>query len=728
MLNDKVMNDEDFRIKEEINTSNDAKKGERDCMFVASILKGKPRYYSGSKNIRQREFLCCKEGFKVDEDPFEEKKLNKLETRTGCKAFVRLTVEDGIWKVTTFNPEHNHELALQSERHLQRFARHISKPKADVIDSMVNAGISTKNAYSYLREEVGGNENVGFTKRDCYNYVNKQKMTMISVGDAQSLLNHFKKKHTEDPMFFFIVQVDQKNRMTNFFWRDRRSRVNYDCFGDVVVFYTTYHTNKYNLICAPFVGVNHHWQNVMFGCAFLLDETTDSFIWLFKSFLESMGNRSPITIFTDQDKAMSNAIQVVFPNTHHRLCLWHILKNAPSHLGELNTSTEFKYLFNKCKKYCDSTLEFQQTWDNVIQKFSLESHRWLNMMYKIRHKWSTACTKDSFTAEFKASSRSESTNNVLNNIAVAGMRSSELDEDFGCKQGAPQKQVDCQDTVDVFELKEENSERVHIVHFDHLTNNISCSCKKFESLGVLCCHALRVFSVKNLTAIPSQYILKRWAKDAKKGIMAYEQRTNSIANAKEAEIIWRNSMIRIVNTTIYKSQGNDSLKNICQKILIELDEKIEREFERLRLGTDMHIEEDQTVQCDTTNMSVLDPPQARSKGKSKQVKQGPSHASLAVTYDITIFQPPNGSPYVRPADANIHGQSHPPWAMHTQDMDFANIPFTTMLQSVDVVNQFSQKNDSHAEKLRKQLCCHCCIRDYKERDAIAAKNVNERDV
>jgi hypothetical protein len=51
--------------------------------------------------------------------------------------------------------------------------------------------------------------------------------------------------------------------------------LNYDCFGDVLVFDTTYRTNKYNLICASFVGVNHHWQNVMFGCAFLLDETIE---------------------------------------------------------------------------------------------------------------------------------------------------------------------------------------------------------------------------------------------------------------------------------------------------------------------------------------------------------------------------------------------------------------------------------------------------------------------
>ena len=49
---------------------------------------------------------------------------------------------------------------------------------------MVNVGISTKNTYLYLIEEVGGSENVGFTKKDCYNHVNTKKMSTISAGDA----------------------------------------------------------------------------------------------------------------------------------------------------------------------------------------------------------------------------------------------------------------------------------------------------------------------------------------------------------------------------------------------------------------------------------------------------------------------------------------------------------------------------------------------------------------
>ena len=85
----------------------------------------------------------------------------------------------------------------------------------------------------------------------------------------------------------------------------------YKHFGDVVIFDTTYNTNKYSLICAPIVGVNNHWNTIMFGCAFLSTETAETFEWLLQEFVDSMDGKEPITIFTDQDKAMSNAINQV---------------------------------------------------------------------------------------------------------------------------------------------------------------------------------------------------------------------------------------------------------------------------------------------------------------------------------------------------------------------------------------------------------------------------------
>ena len=35
--------------------------------------------------------------------------------------------------------------------------------------------------------------------------VNKQKLINVEAGDAQSLVNHFKQKQAEDPMFFYAL-------------------------------------------------------------------------------------------------------------------------------------------------------------------------------------------------------------------------------------------------------------------------------------------------------------------------------------------------------------------------------------------------------------------------------------------------------------------------------------------------------------------------------------------
>lgn len=101
---------------------------------------------------------------------------------------------------------------------------------------------------------------------------------MISGGDAQTMINHFMHLQSEDSNFFYSFQVDEDGRLCNFFWRDSISKLHYECFGDVMIFDTTYRTNRYDMICAPFVGVNNHWKNTFFGCAFLYNKTSGYFV------------------------------------------------------------------------------------------------------------------------------------------------------------------------------------------------------------------------------------------------------------------------------------------------------------------------------------------------------------------------------------------------------------------------------------------------------------------
>lgn len=67
------------------------------------------------------------------------------------------------------------------------------------------------------------------------------------------------------------------------------SRRAYECFGDVVVFNTTF-VAYYNLIFAQFFGVNHHRQTVFFGCEFLKDEQVETFLWLFETWMKALSN------------------------------------------------------------------------------------------------------------------------------------------------------------------------------------------------------------------------------------------------------------------------------------------------------------------------------------------------------------------------------------------------------------------------------------------------------
>lgn len=96
-----------------------------------------------------------------------------------------------------------------------------------------------------------------------------------------------------------------------------RSRVASKEFGDVVTFDTIYLVNKYDIPFAPFIGVNYHRQSTLLGCGLISRENTATFTWLFKSWLACMSGCPPNAIITDQDKAMKNVTQIVFPNVRH---------------------------------------------------------------------------------------------------------------------------------------------------------------------------------------------------------------------------------------------------------------------------------------------------------------------------------------------------------------------------------------------------------------------------
>ncbi|KAK8921297.1 hypothetical protein KSP39_PZI020074 [Platanthera zijinensis] len=151
-----------------------------------SVRKAHVVYWTHTRIIKAREYKCSKAGHKQSKPTAESQvKFHRLDTKTGCLACINFSVdkEEKNWTVTKFVEEHNHPLAVKNEFHLLRSQRKISKVQDGLLKNMTDNDIRTVHAYNFLADEVGGFENVGFCKRDAYNFVQWEKQALIESGD-----------------------------------------------------------------------------------------------------------------------------------------------------------------------------------------------------------------------------------------------------------------------------------------------------------------------------------------------------------------------------------------------------------------------------------------------------------------------------------------------------------------------------------------------------------------
>ncbi|KAI8535604.1 hypothetical protein RHMOL_Rhmol10G0186900 [Rhododendron molle] len=515
----------------------------------------------------RKEFVCSKEG---------ESKCSKVSQRqrgiTREKCGARLTVIKNRsgegFVVTQFVEGHSHSLTSPRKRHFLRSHRQVSVAQKVLTQQLAAANVSTSQQMSVLELQAGGLENIGCLRRDFYN-CQRDMRKYVDGHDANMLKELFESEKEKNRGFTYTIEEDDEHRLTHCFWADAISRKSYQYFGDVVVFDTTYNTNKYCLMFAPLLGVNHHGQTTLFGCAFLSDETSESFEWLFKEFLKAMPGPPPKMIITDQDPVMTKAIACALPNTFHRYCIWHIVSKFSEKIGALAYKEHYEQ-FKKCIWNSESSEEFDPTWAYIVEKTNLSTHQWLHSMYEIRARWVPTYTRHIFSAHMTSSQRAEishsffkrylSDNNSMYEFvtrferALARLRHNELDLDHKDINQKPvlktswamEKKMSELYTLhsfkkfqeEIFQIgayvltirhederccvwkvhrEEMEGSRGREVSVDKSSNYVSCSCKMFEFDGIPCRHLLAYLSLMQIRELPSTYLLQRWTKTAKAG-------------------------------------------------------------------------------------------------------------------------------------------------------------------------------------------------------------------
>ncbi|KAG8391060.1 hypothetical protein BUALT_Bualt01G0148600 [Buddleja alternifolia] len=520
------------------------------------------------------QFACSREVF-------------KRKNVESCSAMLRIERNDAeSWVVTKFVEDHNHSTSSASKVHYLRPRRHFAGDAKSVPENAENQNdimVSIDGDHVFYDPNTSTEKNPIIrsissieTSRVTMNTVSVLPMHFTQPSsrkrilgkDAHNLLTYFGKMQAENPGFYYAIQLDDDNRLSNVFWADGRSRTAYSHFGDAVTFDTMYRPNQFQVPFAPFTGVNNHGQMVLFGCALLLDESEASFAWVFKTWLSAMNNRRPVSITTDQDRAIKAAVHQVFPETRHCICKWHILREGQERLSHIYLAhPSFYGELYSCINFSETIEDFESSWGSIVDIYDLRKNEWLQAVYNARKQWVPVYFRDTFFAAISSnhgvSSFFDGYVNQQMTIPMFFMqyeraleksleREIEADCDTICttpvlKTPSPMEQqaanlytkkvfakfqeelvetfvytankIEGEGTVSKFRVaKYEFDHKAYIVTLDVSEMNASCSCQMFEYSGVLCKHILTVFTVTNVLTVPSHYIIKRWTRNARAGL------------------------------------------------------------------------------------------------------------------------------------------------------------------------------------------------------------------
>ncbi|KAJ4969932.1 hypothetical protein NE237_003031 [Protea cynaroides] len=514
--------------------------------------------------FRDRVFCCSCQGHRQPDKRDKDVRNHRPISRFGCLAKMKIVLQkNDKLRVTQFLQDHSHKTEPPSKAHLFKLQRNPS------VDQSAEANLTHESgaAPSAVLEET-----IDLYQMDYKNYLHSKRMMQMRVGDAGGVLQYLQQMQLEDPAFFYAIQVDEDDLMTNIFWADSRMVLDYTHFGDVVCLDTTCRNIK---DCRPFslfLGVNHHKKIVIFAVALLYDESIDTFSWLFNTFFKAMYGKRPKTILTDQDASVTKAISTQLPETNHRLCVWQVHQNAIKQIKLFQTSNTFAKDFSSCMYDHEDEDDFLNAWNLLFEKYEFHTSEkeWLQRLFEIKERWALVYGQETFCGDITSAQQGECISKKLKEHVsykyhmlqsfwhlqrfMEKRRYEELKDDFRAIRGTPALAFSVEmlkhaaslytpeifenfqyqfgqtwsydlhkcgevGTVTEYKLTHHEKQNQYIVTFGASDDTVVCSCKKFEFVGILCSHALKVLGYRNFRRVPPRYILKRWTKGAKVGVV-----------------------------------------------------------------------------------------------------------------------------------------------------------------------------------------------------------------
>ncbi|KAM0898123.1 hypothetical protein ACQ4PT_022119 [Festuca glaucescens] len=581
-------------------------------------------YTTKSKQRTMQEYLCQRQG-NGDE-------TKNSTTRCGCKAMMRVATNESCkWYVKKFIAEHNHDMveSCGEKKHLASH-RQIDRHTKEMIRHLRENNVSLTRVNLVMGSLFGSMDKVPFSKKTLRTVCSNIAKEAL-VDDVQKTLQSFREKISRDPRFVFTAELDEDNRLNSLMWTSGRSRSLYQHFGDVITFDTTYETNIYKMPFGMFVGVNNHFQSVIFAGVLLTNETAANFKWAFEEFVAMMGGKAPQTILTDQSLAMTIAIKENLVNTNHRWCKWHILRKAQEALGHVHKlHSTFSDEFNKVVNHMLTPEEFEAGWEFLTKKYDLAGNPFMTRAFEVRDKWAKPYFNDIFCARMSSTQRSESANHVLkvyvpckSSINMFVKQYTKLIDDREKADDEAEKNKSQKTSKTMFgypiekhasklytpavfklfkaELRKTTSyvvvansggicyEVMHVdyenrdawsrvnftITYDPQTGLYKCQCRLYEHFGIICCHIMLVMTQSGVMQIPECHIMKRWTVYARAGSCGKAGKSYAVQDDEASRTLRHKNLYMQVLDLVSAGEYDETTSDLAIKYVEVAKKKIE---------------------------------------------------------------------------------------------------------------------------------------------------------
>lgn len=536
-----------------------------------SIRKERSRL-SPQLGIYKRDFVCYRSGFApMRKKASVEHHRDRKSVRCGCDGKMYLSKEvvdgDSHWCVVQFSNVHNHELLEDDQVRLLPAYRKIQEADQERILLLSKAGFPIHRIVKVLELEKGiqGGQ-LPFLERDVRNFVQNRKkvvqendalLTEKRENDTMELLEACKVAKESDENFVYDFTVDENEKIENVAWSYGDSVSLNSMFGDVVYFETTYRSITYGMLFGAWFGIDSNGRPIFFGCVLLQDETPQSFSWALQTFVRFMKGRCPQTILTDLDPGLRDAIATELPSTKHVTSIGTILPKVSSWFSlQLGSQyAEFRSEFDALYRV-ETTDDFELRWNELISMFGLSSDKHIVLLYSARTSWALSYMRGYFLARMATTAYLKSVDAFLKGLlsaqtclrsffeqvsasaSIQNQSRQEMQymplktctpiEQHSRKMLTPFSFNALQHELVLslqYSVSEMSNGSFLLRHFKKMDGEclviwipedeqIHCSCKEFESSGILCRHALRVLMDKNYFQLPEKYFLGRWRKES----------------------------------------------------------------------------------------------------------------------------------------------------------------------------------------------------------------------